>query len=733
MEHYRAWMSFLIGLIIALFLFTGATIAIADGQLSNSSGICGDNLTWVLDSSGTLTISGTGEFTEFYASYATPWYSQNESIKKIIINDGVTDIGPFAFFGCTNVESVSIPDSVTELGGLCFSFCESLSEIILPEKIKTIGYRAFQYCTKLEQMIIPDSVVYIGEYAFVECRSLISVSLSSSITELSYCIFSRCTSLNKFVIPKGVKKICDSAFTSCEHLSSLTFSESVTDIGQSAFHGCSNLKEIHISNIKSWVSINYPVDNSWDSHPTTQHEWKLYIGDTEVNRLVIPEGVTSICDYAFNYCTSLTDVVLPESLTSIGDYAFNECYGIEHVTIPSNVVKIGSGAFYIRDPVISIAFAVTDDTREIDFGYNWFYDATIYCHKFTSPHSWCVNNSITPIFFEDVDIGDILQINLEKDITIACGETRAIAYGIFPLLLDKPDIEWSTSDPTILTVSGGVITAYAPGTVTVTASLGSVSASVNVQCILTVTDFELSADELWVLAMDDVQLSIASIMPEGAKGTFTWSSSNTNLALTDQNGSVTTIKPGDVTITVLSDSGVSKNCVLHLCYPVTNINLISSERTVMAGEELQLTAQVTMNTQYCENHLVTFTSSDDLIATVDSKTGLVHGIKPGTVVITALSQNNKSAALTIRVQFNIIGLDILQLPLGLDEVKEEAFAGAACQAVIIPHGCRSIGKRAFADCKHLLYVFIPSTVTTIASDAFDSDADIVFEYENSGS
>ena len=121
-----------------------------------------------------------------------------------------------------------------------------------------------------------------------------------------------------------------------------------------------------------------------------------------------------------------------------------------------------------------------------------------------------------------------------------------------------------------------------------------------------------------------------------------------------------------------------------------------------------------MRTQSCDNHLVTFASSDESVATVDQQ-GLVTGIGPGTATITATAASGVSASCAVTVK----EMDYLYLPAGLERIEDEAFYGAFCEAVIIPDGCRSIGHLAFANCSRLVYIRIPASVTEIAEDAFD--------------
>ena len=157
-----------------------------------ASGECGDDVTWTLDDTGTLTISGTGPMSN---NEFGPWYDYQESIKKVIIQSGVTTIGGGAFSDCENLTAVTIPDSVTTIGRSAFKCCTSLTEVVIPESVTVIDGYAFYQCTSLNEVIIPDSVTGIGDCSFAECESLSAVTIGNSVTSIGLYGFSRCTVL----------------------------------------------------------------------------------------------------------------------------------------------------------------------------------------------------------------------------------------------------------------------------------------------------------------------------------------------------------------------------------------------------------------------------------------------------------------------------------------------------------------------------------------------------------
>ena len=195
-------------------------IALLMGLSANAgkSGFCGPHLKWHLTDYGVLTISGKGIMKD-YTSWS-PWIY--DSVKRVIIADGVTTIGDNAFNGCSSLTSVTIPNSVTTIGWRAFSGCSSLTSITIPNSVTIIGGSAFKHCSSLTSVTIPNSVTIIGDETFYGCSFLTSVTIGNSVTTIGHEAFSGCTNLQKVNIGNSVKTIGKEAFNNCTSITQIS-------------------------------------------------------------------------------------------------------------------------------------------------------------------------------------------------------------------------------------------------------------------------------------------------------------------------------------------------------------------------------------------------------------------------------------------------------------------------------------------------------------------------------
>ncbi|MBQ2247222.1 MAG: leucine-rich repeat domain-containing protein [Tidjanibacter sp.] len=249
------------------------------------------------------------------------------SLISITIPDSVTEIGWSAFNGCSSLESINIPDRVTKIGNSAFDGCKNLKSITIPNRVIEIGADAFFGCKSLKSINIPDGVISIGEYAFYGCKSLESINIPNGVTEISKAAFDGCSSLVSINIPDSVTTIDGSAFWNCSSLESINIPDSVTEIGNSAFRGCSSLKSINIGEGVTKISSS------------------LFSACSSLESITIPDSVIEIGNSAFSYCSNLKSITIPDSVISIGNSAFVHCTSLKSINIPNSVTEIGSSAF----------------------------------------------------------------------------------------------------------------------------------------------------------------------------------------------------------------------------------------------------------------------------------------------------------------------------------------------------------------------------------------------------
>ena len=228
-------------------------------------------------------------------------------LTSVTIPNSVTTIGENAFAFCSGLTSVTIPNSVTSIGKKAFYGCFGLTSVTIPNSITSIGSGVFQSCSGLTSIVIPNSVTSIGDNAFYSCSGLTSVTIGNSVTSIGDNAFAYCSCLTSVTIPNSVTSIGGSAFSDCSSLASITIPNSVTSIGSSAFYWFSCLTSVTIPNSLTSIDSN------------------VFCGCASLTSITIPNSVKSISFGAFRRCYSLTSVTIPNSVTSIDIYAFNGC------------------------------------------------------------------------------------------------------------------------------------------------------------------------------------------------------------------------------------------------------------------------------------------------------------------------------------------------------------------------------------------------------------------------
>lgn len=366
------------------------------------TGTCGEGAEYTLDENGTLTITGNGSI-DFGAFRGFGKEDDKRVIKKVVISSGMIGIGNFAFENCSDLKSVEIPASVTSISSAAFKDCSGLESMNIdeanttyenpegsnaivekssktlvagckntkiPDDVKIIGAYAFCGCSDLKSIEIPDNVSEIQVAAFDDCSNLTAIHIPAGVDKIALGVFMGCSNLNSItidsanrsyespgnanaiidkgtmtllegsnntVIPEGVKRIWQNAFAERIHLKSITIPASVTSIVGMPFSDCDSLEEIKVD------ADNAIFDSRNNCNAIIESATNTLIAGC--GKTVIPEGIETIGDSAFERVKTLTHVTIPKSVTEIRGYAFERCENLSTVNLQKGIQTIGYGAF----------------------------------------------------------------------------------------------------------------------------------------------------------------------------------------------------------------------------------------------------------------------------------------------------------------------------------------------------------------------------------------------------
>ncbi len=316
----------------------------------------------------------------------------------------VTIIAARSFFGCRNMTSVIIPNSVVSIEKDAFSYCAGLKDIVVPDSVTNISENAFYYCSNLASIqlpfigtsrdtsstepfsiilgSVPDSLETvtitggssIGDSAFSDCKNLKWINLPDTVVSIGKGAFSGCKNLKRIDLPDAVVSIGEDAFYGCRKLEHLSIPDNVTYIGSGAFWNCESLPELNLPN------------------GLTQINDHTFYSMEKLESITIPDSVASIGEGAFSSCTSLTNVQFGKGLTSIGEEAFRRCSALTELTIPDSVTFMGKSAFEkcdnLKKMTIPYAGSVKDGTsdplRENDYFFAYLFGGDVpgYSYKY---------------------------------------------------------------------------------------------------------------------------------------------------------------------------------------------------------------------------------------------------------------------------------------------------------------------------------------------------------------
>lgn len=339
------------------------------------TGKCGDHLSYFIIVNGQdeeninkykLLIEGTGEMYNYRLTdimnhvLNTPWNQYKLQINELILTEGITKIGDYAFAFCEITGELSLPNSLCIIGEGAFEWCDKLTgNLFISNNVKSIGKKAFSFCTGLNgKLSIPESVTSIGEEAFSDCSSLTGdLIIPESIQVIEYGTFGRCRGFNgQLKLPESMISIGVNAFVGCSGLTGdLNIPEKLKVIEHGTFWGCSgfdgvlNISEsVSVIEDRAFAGCSSLTGNLYIPSSVTRIEEMAFNNCSSLTgNLYIPDSVTSIGNSAFRYCNSLTgNLHLPNGIKDIGQYAFADCDGLTgDLRIPNSLECIRWGTF----------------------------------------------------------------------------------------------------------------------------------------------------------------------------------------------------------------------------------------------------------------------------------------------------------------------------------------------------------------------------------------------------
>lgn len=366
-------------------------------------------MSWTLDTeTGVMTITGSGAMSSFESQRDRPWYDHLSSIKSLVFEEGITLIGTWAFDGCKNLKSVSLPNTLTyismeafantaltsvDLSGTAvrtidtgaFSGCASLTTVTLPESLTTLEWGAFSGCNALTAIHIPKNVKKIGTEVFRNCYKLTSLTVDADnpnfrsagnclinvesatliaaaaanalipgdagISAIGDYAFSGQTSLVEIVIPESVVNIGKYAFYNCSKLERVGGGSRVEIIEESAFQSCKALTEVpHFFELNTiernaFLSCSSLREFFFGANLTTIGESAFRICSSLISIVLRETQLTEIAPLAFSDCSGASSIYLPNTLSYIHGSAFKRCSSVRQITLPASLEFIAQGAF----------------------------------------------------------------------------------------------------------------------------------------------------------------------------------------------------------------------------------------------------------------------------------------------------------------------------------------------------------------------------------------------------
>ena len=690
-----------IGIDLPQFIFGGPK-----AEATSLNGKCGDSLAWTFDESiGMLNINGVGAMDNYTYDSNAPWYDERLNIKTVVIEDGVTTIGDYAFEGCSNLTSILIDNDITAIGNFAFGNSINLANITIGNNVKQIGGSAF-YNTGLynEESNWENGVLYIsdclisaknsivGTYtikegtrliadsAFSSCESLIEIIIPNGVTNIGNHAFEMCQYLENLNIPDGIVTIGDYAFSYCCGLKSIAIPNSVEYLGESVFNACYNLTDITIGTGVTYIgahgfsnTVLYRDIKNWENGVLYINDYLISADKSISSVYSVKEGTKVIADYAFSWDSKLTNITIPESVVSIGDGAFRNVHYLERITVDSENTTYSSneyGMLFDKEKTVLIqvpaANTITDYT--IPDSVTNINDYAFYsCKNITNI---AIPNSVTEI----------------KDSTF--GKCTLLENVVIP--------------NSVTTIGEGAFYSCSLSSVTIPDSVTTINSCAFQSCS-NLTNVSIGKN---VIDISDYAFSnctkLKSFVVDSENKSY--SSDETGVLFSKDRTVLVKYPIGISSANYIIPDGVIKiNCAaFERCMSLTGITIPDS--VIIIGDSAF---------SYCSN--LTNIDLSDKIATIEDYAFMYcEGLEN-------IELPNSITTMGNGTFYECRALKSITIPKGVTVIEMSMFASCESLAsVSIPNGVTTIGDSAFTFCNNLTNIELPDSVTTIESLAFQA-------------
>ncbi len=540
--------------------------------------------------------------------------------KDVVIPEGVTSIGSYAFTGKT-VQTVQFPGTLTTICDFAFDNCMHLQKVYIPDSVTYVGAYAFNGCSQLTDVVLPSGLTYIGDYMFSGCSKLTSVNIPSGVAKIGRGAFQGCGQLGSVTLPAGLKVIDEDAFSGARKLDYVVLPEGLESIGNFAFREC-RLTEIIVPDSVTYMGVQVFEYSGLVAAALPANMEQLpentFAQCYNLELVVLPDNLKIISGGAFANCSSLQMAMLPETVISIGTKAFWFCEGLEMIYIPRSMEYIGEEAFMFCNNANLVAFIPSD--------------------PYLTEYFW---NNYIPFYYYDV----ISYLEYQPaQTTLAVGQKYVPElYADFP---DQDTVTYTTSNKKVATVDAeGTVTAKGTGTAKITAKSkkGGATATLTVTVKKAPSKVQLNSK-----AFDVAVGTTATLKATYTSGTYTvltWSSSDESVATVDENGCITAVSPGKAVITVATHNGKKAGCTVTVRVQPTALYI---DETLDMGVKQSVTLKPVLEPEYAFEGM-SIVSSDASVVSVASG-GKLTAKKAGTAVITVTTDNGLTKSMTVTVK-----------------------------------------------------------------------------------